>query len=159
MFVHSVYFWSSTCMLNVKLGLRNLTNCLCGWNLTPERLSAMPSPLGNGNDCCSSLQGITVNYIPTDTQWTLGRTIDYDHKTSKSANLSRQQFEARNKEWQHCVNSEKKGYWKIAQTDFDAFFNPRRVTILLAKYQGEYQSAIYKLDIMMFQSFSLIRHA
>ncbi len=49
----------------------------------------MSLPLRNGNDCCSSLQGITVHYIPTDTQWMLERTTDYDHTTSRGANLSR----------------------------------------------------------------------
>lgn len=85
MLLHSVYFWSCACTLNALLGLGNLTNCLGGWNLTPECLyhHAVPSPLGNGNDCCKSPQGIHPTLYPNRYWWQLERTTDYDQANCK----------------------------------------------------------------------------
>lgn len=85
MLLHSVYFWSCACTLNALLGLGNLTNCLGGWNLTPECLyhHTVPSPLGNGNDCCKSPQGIHPTLYPNRYWWQLERTTDYDQANCK----------------------------------------------------------------------------
>lgn len=83
------------------------TKCLCVWSHAPgclSRCKACLPPLGNGNACCTSPQGITVHYISTDTHGIL--ETDYNHTTSGSANLSRPlRLWERNK-WEHFVHSE-----------------------------------------------------
>lgn len=93
--LHFVCSWRCACTFNVLP-----IACVAWASHRSAYQRAMPSLPGNGNDYCRSPRGITVHYIPTDTERMLERTTLWSPKQQESdlSEPSRLYLEACNKE-------------------------------------------------------------